>query len=96
MDKKTEESKKEKLLKTKNMLEKINQYYENEQRIYFSLLEQLDSNANMYTRTISKNMFKISMKDQIQLLQLMVLINEKNKELCEKYKFDLLEECEEE
>ena len=79
----------------KKMLEQIKQHYEDEQTIYFSLLEELsDKNTNRYTETVTKNMFKVSIKDQIPLLQLMVLVKEKNKAICEKYEF--LEDGEEE
>lgn len=74
----------------KKMLEEIKQHYEDEQTIYFSLLQEL--NSDKYTKVVSKNLFKISIKDQIPILQLLVLYKEKAKELCEKYDFDIEED----
>ena len=62
------------------------------ERLYFDLLAKSSETAEAI-KTVSSNMMKMSMDDQIQLLKASLLVGQVSKKLAEKYDFDEL--CEE-
>lgn len=73
--------------KLKAMLEKTKQTLLKREEIYFSLLQSMNENAK-YCGIIGKNIYQISMQDQIPYLQALAVLGEIAKEICEKYDFE--------
>ena len=69
-----------------------NQYIAEQER-YFYLLSQTceTSELSKYSELYRKNIFSISMSDQIEVLELIVKVMNKHKQICEKYDLEIEE-----
>lgn len=73
------------------LAKKIHGEYVSKQQKFFSLLGEMDK-FKVYVDLYNKNIYEISMFDQVEVMKLTIKVMEKQKEICEKYNFEEQEE----
>ena len=73
-----------------NMANSIKNAYQEQENEYFNLQLTISDNAK-YTNCITKNMLKLPIEAQIEVLRTLVETGEVSKEICERYDLDVEE-----
>ena len=73
-----------------NMANSIKNAYQEQENEYFNLQLTISDNAK-YTNCITKNMLKLPIEAQIEVLRTLAKTGEVSKEICERYDLDVEE-----
>ncbi len=73
-----------------NMANSIKNVYQKQENEYFNLQLTIADNAK-YTNCITKNMLKLPMEAQIEILRTLAKTGEVSKEICERYDLNVEE-----